>query len=221
MQVKQFVVFGLGRFGHSVATTLAQEGYEVLVVDKSEEKVQEVSAYVTHAVQADATDIDTLKSLGIRNFEVAVVAIGKDIQASIMTTLILKEMGIPYVVAKASTDIHERVLKKIGADRIILPEHEMGIRIATNLISGSILDYIQLSSEYSIVELGTLPEWQGKTIKDVNFRARHGINIIAVQHKGKINILPSPDYSIEEDDVLVVVGSNKKIQQLEAKRYGK
>ncbi|MGL4736067.1 MAG: potassium channel family protein [Cellulosilyticaceae bacterium] len=221
MRMKQFVVFGLGRFGISLATTLAEAGYEVMVVDKSEERIQEISALVTHAVQADAADMDTLRSLGIRNFDVAIVAIGKDIQASIMTTLLLKEIGIPYVVAKASSEIHERVLRKIGADRIILPEHEMGMRIATNLMSGNIIDYIQLSSEYSIVEIAILQEWANRTIMDVNFRAKYGINIIAVQRHGKIDISPTPDYILSSEDVLVVVGSTKQLQLLESARYGK
>jgi trk system potassium uptake protein TrkA len=221
MRAKQYVILGLGRFGYSIATTLSESGYEVMVVDKSEEKIQEISALVTHAVQADTTDMDTLRSLGIRNFDVAVVSIGKDIQASIMTTLLLKELGVPMVVAKASTDIHERVLKKIGADRIILPEHEMGIRIATNLISGSIIDYIQLSSEYSIVEIGILPEWQNKTIIELNLRAKYGINIIAIQRKGDIDISPRPDYALTLEDELVVVGDNRSLQKLEEKRYAK
>lgn len=221
MRGKQFVIFGLGRFGISLATTLSEAGYEVMVVDKCEESVQEIAPFVTHAVQADAADMDTLKSLGIRNFDVAIVAIGKDIQSSIMTTLLLKELGIPYVVAKASSEIHERVLRKIGADRIILPEQEMGIRIANNLISGNILDHIQLSSEYSIIEMGILPEWKGKSIIEVDPRGAYGINIIAVQRNGSIDISPSPNYILEQEDTLVVVGSNKQIQILEAKRYGK
>lgn len=221
MRAKQFVVFGIGRFGFSVATTLSEAGYEVMVVDKSEERIQEISALVTHAVQADATDMDTLRSLGIRNFDVGVVSIGKDIQASIMTTLLLKELGIPHVVAKASTDIHERVLRKIGADRIILPEYEMGARIATSLISGNIIDYIQLSSDYSIVEISILPEWKNKTIVEVDLRAKHGINIIAIQRNGMIDISPRPDYILTMDDELVVVGDNKQLQMLEAKRHEK
>lgn len=221
MRGKQFVIFGLGRFGISLATTLSEAGYEVMVVDKCEESIQEIAPFVTHAVQADAADMDTLKSLGIRNFDVAIVAIGKDIQSSIMTTLLLKELGIPYVVAKASSEIHERVLRKIGADRIILPEQEMGIRIANNLISGNILDHIQLSSEYSIIEMGILPEWRGKSIIEVDPRGAYGINIIAVQRGGAIDISPSPNYILEQEDTLVVVGSNKQIQILEAKCHGK
>ncbi|MDF2595627.1 MAG: TrkA family potassium uptake protein [Clostridia bacterium] len=221
MRAKQFAVFGLGRFGISVATTLAEAGYEVMVVDKSEDKVQDISAFVTHAVQADATDMDTLRSLGIRNFDVAVVSIGKDIQSSIMITLLLKEIGIPYVVVKASTEIHQRVLQKLGADRIILPEHEMGKRIAANLISGNIIDYIQLSPDYSIMEISILPEWSNSTIKDLNVRAKYGINIIAVEHEGSINVSPEPDYVLLKDDVLVVVGNNTALHALEEKRHEK
>ncbi len=219
MKAKQFVVLGLGRFGSSLATTLADAGYEVMAVDKCEEKVQDISPIVTQAVQAEVTDIDTLRSLGIRNFDVAIVAIGKDMQSSIMTTLLLKEMGIPYVVAKASTEIHQRVLEKIGADRIILPERDMGKRIATNLITGNIIDYIQLSRDYSIMEFSILSQWNGRSIKDINIRANYGVNIIAVERNGDINVSPEPDYILQEDDLLVVVGKNQSIRELEAKRH--
>ena len=219
MRAKQFVVFGLGRFGSSLATTLADAGYEVMAVDKCEEKVQDISPIVTQAVQAEVTDIDTLRSLGIRNFDVAIVAFGKDMQSSIMTTLLLKEMGIPYVVAKASTEIHQRVLEKIGADRIILPERDMGKRIATNLITGNIIDYIQLSRDYSIMEFSILSQWEGRSIKDINIRANYGINIIAVERNGDINVSPGPDYILKEDDLLVIVGKNQSIRELEAKRH--
>ena len=188
-------------------------------VDKCEDRVQDISPVVTQAVQAEVTDIDTLRSLGIRNFDVAIVAIGKDMQSSIMTTLLLKEMGIPYVVAKASTEIPQRVLEKIGADRIILPERDMGKRIATNLIAGNIIDYIQLSRDYSIMEISILPQWRSRSIKEINIRAKYGINIIAVERGGDINVTPGPDYILEENDLLVVVGNNKSIQELEAKRH--
>jgi trk system potassium uptake protein TrkA len=218
MRAKQFVILGLGRFGYSIATTLAEAGYEVMVIDKSEERVQEISALVTHAVQADATDSDTLKSLGIRNFDVAVVSIGKDIQSSIMSTLLFKELGIPFVMAKASNELHQKVLQKIGADRIILPEREMGVRVANNLISGNIIDYIQLSSDYGIVEIPILPEWKNRSIRDVNFRVKYGINIIAIQNEGKIDISPSPDYILTIKDILVIVGSTQTLRKIEAKQ---
>lgn len=218
-QIKQFVVFGLGRFGQSVATSLAESGYEVMVVDQSEEKVQEMSTIVTQAVQADATDQDTLKALGIRNFDVAIVAIGKDIQSSIMTTLLLKELNVPYVVAKASTDSHKRVLEKLGADRIISPEQDMGQRLANNLIAGNIIDYIQLSHDYSIMEIAILPEWSGQSIAELDIRAKYGINIIAIERNKGILVTPGPSYILQEGDFIVIVGNNKSIQELEAKRY--
>lgn len=219
MRAKQFVVFGLGRFGSSLATTLAEAGYEVMAVDQSEEKVQDISAVVTQAVQADITDMDTLKELGIRNFDVAVVAIGKDIQSSIMATLLLKELGVPYVVAKASTEEHKRVLAKLGADRIILPEHDMGKRLANNLIAGNIIDYIQLSRDYSIMEMSILEAWHNHSISELDIRAKYEINIIAVASEGEINVTPGPDYVLKEGDLLVVVGKNKSIQELEARRH--
>ncbi len=219
MKRKQFVVFGLGRFGQSVAINLSEAGYEVLVVDPSEEKIQEISTLVTHAVQADATDVETLQALGIRNFDVAVVAIGKDMQASVMITLLLKEMGVPYVVAKASTEIHQRVLEKLGADRIILPEYEMGRRIATNLISSNIIDYIELSKDYSIVEIGILPKWEDQSIRALNIRGKYGINIIAIKSEGGINVSPCPDYVFNKEDAIVAVGKNNALQELENKRH--
>ena len=220
MKAKQFVVFGLGRFGTSLATTLAEAGYEVMAVDQSEEKVQDISTIVTQAVQADVTDMDTLKELGIRNFDVAVVAIGKDIQSSIMATLLLKELGLPYVVAKASTEEHKRVLAKLGADRIILPEHDMGKRLANNLMAGNIIDYIQLSRDYSIMEMPVLEKWHNHSISDLDIRAKYEINIIAVESSdGEISVTPGPNYVLKEGDLLVVVGKNKSIQELEAKRY--
>lgn len=221
MKAKQFVIFGLGRFGVSVAMSLSEAGYEVMVVDKSEDKIQEISSFVTHAVQADATDIDTLRSLGIRNFDVGVVSIGKDMQSSIMITLLLKEIGIPYVVAKASTEIHQKVLEKLGADRIILPEYEMGKRIAANLISGNIIDYIELSPDYSIVEISMLPQWENHNLKELNIRSKYNINIIAIQQGSEVNVAPTPDYILKANDVLVAVGHNKDIKDLEDKRHEK
>ena len=219
MKVKQFVVFGLGRVGMSVAMTLSEAGYEVMAVDKSEEKIQEISTVVTQAVQADATDLDTLKALGIRNFDVAIVAIGKDMQSSIMTTLLLKELEISYVVAKATTDTHKKVLEKLGADRIVSPEFDMGKRIANNLIAGNIIDYIQLSHDYSIMEIPILPEWSNHTIAQLDIRAQYGINIIAVERGSEVYVTPGPDDILKEDDLLVIVGNNRSIQELEEKRH--
>ena len=168
---KQFVVIGLGRFGESVAKTLYSLGHDVLAIDMDEDSVQEISDSVTHAVQMDATDESALKTLGLRNFDVAVVTIGSNIQASVMITLLVKELGVKYIIAKGQSDLHAKVLYKIGADRVILPEKDMGIRVAHNIASSNILDYIELSEDYSILEIRALSIWVGKSLKELKLRS--------------------------------------------------
>ncbi len=211
---KQFVVIGLGRFGSSLAKTLYSLGHEVLAVDENEETVQEIVEHVTHAVQADATDESSLNALGIRNFDVAVIAIGNDMQASILVTLMMKELGLKYVISKAMNDLHAKVLYKIGADRVVFPEREMGVKIANNLISSNILEYIELSDDYSIVETQTLSEWIGKNLVEINMRAKFGVNVMAIKRNSKINISPKADDIIEEGDTLIVVGKNDDLSRL-------
>ena len=172
MSSKQFVIIGLGRFGSSVAKTLYALGHDVLAIDSNEDLVQEISDSVTHAVQMDATDENALRTLGLRNFDVAVVTIGANIQASVMATLLVKDMGIKYIIAKGNSDLHAKVLYKIGADRVILPEKDMGVRVAHNLVSSSILDYIELSPDYSIIEIESPKEWYGKSMKELSLRSK-------------------------------------------------
>jgi len=167
MSNKQFLVIGLGRFGRAVAKTLFSMGHDVLAIDIDEDIVQEISDHVTHAVQLDATDESALKTIGINNFDVAVVTIGSNIQASVMITLVLKELGIKFIVCKGDSDLHAKVLYKIGADRIIQPEKDMGTRVAHNLASSNILDYIELSPEYSIIEIEAPREWFNHTLKEL------------------------------------------------------
>jgi TrkA-N domain./TrkA-C domain. len=212
---KQFAVIGLGRFGISVAQTLYAMGHDVLAIDKDEEIIQSISDTVTHAVQADATDETALKTLGLRNFDVAVVTVGPDIQASILITLLCKEMGIKYVLTKAQNELHAKVLYKIGADRVVFPERDMGMRVAHNLVSSSILDYIELSPEYSLVEIAALPSWENKSLKDLDMRTRFGVNVMAIKHGKQVNISPKGDDIIRRDDILVVIGSTEDIKQLE------
>ncbi|HKL09802.1 MAG TPA: TrkA family potassium uptake protein [Clostridia bacterium] len=211
---KQFAVIGLGRFGSSIAKTLYSLGHEVLAVDESEETVADIVEHVTHAVQADATDETSLKALGIRNFDVAIVAIGNDMQASILVTLMVKEMGIDYVVSKAQNDLHAKVLYKIGADRVVFPEREMGVKVANNLVSSNILDYIELSDDYSIVEIQALSEWTGKNLAEINMRAKHGVNVMAIKRNAEINISPTAADTIEEGDTLIVVGENADLANI-------
>lgn len=212
--MKQFAIIGLGRFGSSVAKTLSSTGNDVLGIDADEEKVQNISDYITHAAQADATDEAALKALGIRNFDVVVITIGQDIQASILVTLLCKEAGVKYVLAKAQSELHAKVLYKIGADKVVLPERDMGMRVAHNLISSSILEYIELAPEYTLVEVLALKDWEGKTLAEINIRANFGVNVIAIKHKGSINVSPSADDYIKADDVIVVIGSKEDINTL-------
>ncbi|MCR4945093.1 MAG: TrkA family potassium uptake protein [Clostridium sp.] len=215
MSEKQYIVIGLGSFGKAVARNLNDMGNDVLAIDKSMEAVQEISEYVTHAVQVDATDEAALKNLGIRNFDVAIIAIGSNIQSSIMATLIAKEAGISHIVAKGNNELHAKVLYKVGVDKVILPEKDMGARVAHNLVSSNILDYIELASDYSIMQIETLNKWNGKTLKDLDFRREYGINIIAIKNKGDINISPAADVALNKDDILVALGQDENLKKLE------
>jgi len=214
--MRQFLVVGLGRFGSSLARTLYNLGYDVLGIDRDEEIIQNIANDITHAVHADATDENTLKALGVRNFDVAIVSIGDDIQSSILITIMLKEMGIKYVVAKAQSQLHGKVLYKVGADRVVFPERDMGVRLAHNLISSNILDYIELSPDYSIVEIASVPEWYNKSLGQLDMRRKYGLNVMAIKRdNNNVIISPHADEVILKDDILVVVGHKDDIEKLE------
>ncbi len=211
---KQFVIIGCGRFGSSVAMELVRLGAEVLVIDEHEDVIQHIADHVTHAVQADATDETTIKALGLRNFDVAVVSMGGNLQSSILVTVMLKEVGVKKVITKAQSDLHGKVLYKVGADMVIFPEKEMGIRLANSLASDNILEYIQLSDDYSIMELVVLDEWIGKDFVELNLRSRFNINVIAIKENEQITLVLSPDYKIKAKDVLMVIGKNEDLEKL-------
>jgi trk system potassium uptake protein len=215
MKKKEFAVIGMGRFGSSVARELTKLGFEVLAIDTHEQRVQEVSNIVTQAVSADCTDEEALKALGIRNFDVVVVAIGQDIQASILTSLILKDLGVPKLVVKAQNELHGKVLKKIGVDKVIFPERDMGMRVAHNLVSPNILDFIELSPDYSIVEIQATSQMIGKSLRDLHIRAQYGCNVMGIRSGTKMNIAPRAEDLIQREDVLVVVGSNEDLKRFE------
>lgn len=218
MSVKQYVVIGLGQFGSSVARTLYSLKNEVLAIDTNEEAVQGISNNVTHAVQVDATDEMALKSLGIRNFDAAIIAIGSNIQDSIMTTLVVKELGIKYVVAKAQNEMHAKILYKIGADKVVLPERDMGIRLAHNIFSSNILDYIELSPDYSIMEISAIKEWEGRTLRDLNLRKQFGVNVVAIKNGTDIRIPRAADEEIRQEDKLVIIGREEDLNEFEKGR---
>ncbi|MFF2480728.1 potassium channel family protein [Paenibacillus sp. NPDC058071] len=215
MKNHQFVIVGLGRFGSSLGRELIQLGHEVLGIDKCEEAVQEMSDVLTYAVSADCTDEEALRSLGARNFDCGVVAIGDDIQASILTTILLKDLGVKRVVAKAMSELHGRVLEKIGVDRVVYPERDMGIRVAHQLVSPNLLDYIELSKDYTIVELTVPKQMNGKSLKELNPRARFGCSIVAINKPSGIIIAPTATDTLMERDVMVVIGTNDQIEQFE------
>lgn len=215
MKRKQFAIIGVGRFGASVAACLVSQGYEVLAVDADEERVQKISDMVTHAVCTDTTDEDALKSLGIRNFDAVVVAIGHDVQASVLTTLLLKELGVGYIVAKAQNALHGKMLEKIGADRVVYPERDIGVRIAHNLISTNVQEYIELSPELSIVEVAVPRAMAGKSLAESNLRAGYGLNLVAIKRDGTIMVSPKPEEVIRPGDMLLVIGENKGVRRLE------
>ena len=218
--MKSFAVIGIGRFGESVAKTLTELGNEVLAIDKNPDRIHDISEFVTHAVEADIMDESNLKELGLSNFDVVIVSIGSDIESSIMATLIAKEMGVKKVIAKAQAELHGKVLKKIGADKVVFPERDMGTRLAHNLTSSNILDYIELSPDFSILEIAALNDWVGKDLKSLRIRNKHGVNIIAIKNDGNINLAPSPNDIIKEDDIIVMIGDSEDIKKIEI-RAGK
>lgn len=211
----QFAVIGLGRFGGSICLELSHQGMDVLAIDNDEERVNEFSSIATHVVIADATDESVLKNLGIRNFDHVIVAIGDNIQASILATLILKEQGVKTITVKAQNDYHEKVLSKIGADKIVHPERDMGVRIAHNILSNSVLDYIELSDDYSIVELIASKKMHNKTLNELDIRANYGANILAIKRNNDIDVSPQADEKIYAGDILIVLGSDQDIHRFE------
>lgn len=212
--MKQFAVIGCGKFGEALATTLYKLGHQVLAVDKNEDVIQDISKNVTHAVQADIVDKETLLSLGIKEFDVAVVAIGDDIKASIMVTLIVKELGIKHIVAKAQDNMHAKVLYKIGANRIIYPERDMGIRIAHNLVASDILDLIELAPEHSIMETKVPDTWIGKDFIELNVRKNYNVNVIAIKNNDKILVNPSAKRKMEKNDIVIILGHNENLKKI-------
>lgn len=217
MSKKEFVVFGLGRFGRSVAITLAESGCSVLVVDSNQDKVQDTADMVTYAVKGDVTDMEMLQSLGLSNFDGAVVAIGENLEASVMVTILAKEMGIPYVMAKAQNDLHAKILKKVGVDQVVFPEKETGIRLAHNLVMGNFFNAIELSSNFSLMELDVPEEWDGYSLKDLNIRAKHNLNVIGIKKESELDINPGPDEKLSREDVLIVIGDNDSLNRLKGK----
>ena len=213
-QAKTFAIIGMGRFGASVAQTLCTLGHEVLAVDRDEGRIAAIADHVTHALVADTTDERTLKRIGIRNFDCVVISVGDDIRTSILTTVLVKEQGASLVIAKASDRLHARLLEKTGADKVVLPEHEAGVRLARSLVSGSIIDYLDLSDKYSINETLIPAPWVGKTLVEINVRNRFGVSVIAIRRGEQIIVTLDPKAPLHAGDVLVMIGSNESLTRI-------
>ena len=212
--MKSFVVIGLGRFGTRLAKKLYAMDCEVLAVDIDNEKVQQIADDVTQAVSGDARDKDVLRALGVRNCDCAIVCIASDLSSSIFITMTLKELDVPYIVAKAQGVMHQRILEKLGANNVVIPEQEMADRLAHKLVAPNILDYIEISDDYSLVEEQAPEVWVNKSIKDLSVRSRLGISIIAVKNGKNINIAPGADYVVKHGDILVIVGKYEALAKL-------
>jgi trk system potassium uptake protein TrkA len=219
MARRSFAVIGLGRFGSATATTLVELGQDVIGIDGSEDKVREMSDSLLQAVQLDATDERALRAAGLQNVDVAVISIGENIESSLLVVMLVKELGIPTIIAKAVTPLHGRILEKLGVSRVIFPEREMAQRLAHSLVVPNMLDYIELSRDFSIVELPAPPDFVGRTLKQLELRPRYGLTLIAVKRPGETgvvtNIAPVADDVIQAGDVLALLGSNERLGQLE------
>ncbi len=214
-ETKQFAVIGLGRFGRAVCATLHRTGYEVMGVDSDEKLVTQVMAdqITDHTLMLDSTDPSALKQAGIFEFDTVIVAIGKYVEESVITTLNLKEGGVSYVVAKASSEVHDKLLKKVGADLVMFPEHEMGCTLARSLIQPNILERLQLDPNNSVVEMVIPPELDGKTIAEVQLRSRYGLTLIAIGQNNRLEVNPQADHKLTQGALMVVVGSNSNIER--------
>ena len=218
MMEKQYAVLGMGSFGESVALTLENMGCDVLVMDESYEKIQDISDKVSYAMKADVADPDALQALGGKNLDGVVVAGSENLEAGIMATMLCKEMGIPLVVAKAKNKLQGAILKRVGADRIVYPEIEMGSRVAKSLVSREFMDWIELSNDYSMVEIAVPDKWVGRTLVDINVRERLGINVVGIIINGKIDVTLDPQKPLPEGGILIVIGANDVLEKFDSKK---
>ena len=214
MKNKSYAVIGLGQFGMTVALTLADANCDVLAIDDKEDKVQDIAEKVSYAVRADVRDPGVLQSLGVQNADVAIIAVAENMEASITATMQVKELGVPFVMAKAMNALHGRILEKIGADKVIYPEHSMGVRVARNLLSSGFIDMFELSSDFSMAEFKIPQEWIGKTLRELRVREKYHINLIGLKKEDKINMNVTPDELLPADCTIVAAGANSDLNRV-------
>jgi trk system potassium uptake protein TrkA len=215
---KQYAVLGLGSFGRSVAQTLESLGCDVVAVDKSYERVQEISDVVSYAMRADVSEPDFMKTLGAKNLDGAIVSVSESLEASIMATMLAKEIGIPYVIAKASDELQGVILRKVGADAIVYPERDMGARVAKSLVSTAFSDWIELSAEYSMVETVVPESWTEKSLLDLKLRERYGLNIVGVRKGDEVDVMFPATHTFSKGDVIIVIGPNAVLSKFSMKQ---
>jgi len=211
---KQVLVVGLGRFGTSVANSLSDVGYDVLAIDSSERQVQAASAQISHVVQADATSEAVLNELGIKEFDVAIIAVGSDIQSSVMATVLLKKLGIPYVVARANNILHGEILKKIGADKVVFPENDMGNRVAHELLLGKVGDYLSVTRRYGLISVEVVPELAGLTLADLDLgpRGKENVAALIIRRGNEVILNPSLSELVKAEDVMILAGTDDGLE---------
>ena len=211
---KTYAVFGLGRYGRSVAKELIKSGMEVLAVDFDENKVNAAIADIPFCKCANVTDVEVLKQLGIHNIDIVIIAMASNLEASVMATMLCKELGVDMVIAKCSSEMNCKILTKVGADKVVYPEKESGIRLAKNLLSSGFVDMIELSKDASMVEIDVRPEWEGKNLMELNLRAKYSINVVAIIKNKKINTYVDPNVPLDKDMTLVVIANVNKLNKL-------
>lgn len=214
---KNVIVLGLGRFGYAVATKLFEKGIYVTAVDSNYKKVEKIANFVSSAAQGDITEEVAMKSLGINNYDVAIIATGTDIEASIEATLICKDSGVDKVIAKATSQSHARILKKIGADQIVYPELDTGERLARSLAGSNLLELVQFSNDFSLIEIKAHEDWIGKSLIELDFRKAYKMNVVAFERDGQMLMDIDPSTYIRKDDILVLIGDNENAKALEEK----
>ncbi len=214
-RMKSFCIIGLGRFGQTLAVSLIRKGHQVMVIDEAEDAVTPLADYATNALIGDPTGEQLLRSSGAAEYDCVIIAMSGDINKTLLITMLLKDMGAPYVVARANSDLERRVLEKVGADKIVFPEQEMGEKLASMLESNNILERLQFSNEYSIVELPMPADWVGKNLIELSVRANYGVNVIAItDEKDQMNISPNPKEALKAGHSVTIIGENKKIDRL-------
>lgn len=215
MSIKQtYAVFGLGRYGRAVAKELVDDGAEVLAVDINEELVEAAMADIPYCKCADVTDAEVIKKLGIANIDVVIIAIATGLEASVMATMLCKEAGVKTVIAKCSTEMDCKILSKVGADRVVLPESESGIRLAKNLLSAGFMDIIELAKDVSMIELDVKPEWEGKSLLELNLRKKYSINVVAIVQDKNVSVNIDPEKPLKKSMKLIVIANVSKLSKL-------